>query len=119
MMRYSNLELWQFIQKHPDFTNFSGSDNDLRNWKKENPGLSINLDKGQWYHHNAGKGGVLFELATSLNVLPENSKKIPTPNEIWTKSKRNDEAVKLYFTKGRNIPEQNFADILDLFREDH
>ena len=118
-MRYSNLELWQFIQKHPDFSNFSGSDNDLRDWKKENPGLSINLDKGQWYHHNAGKGGVLFELATSLNVLPENSKKIPTPNEIWTKSKRNDEAVKLYFTKGCSIPEQNFADILDLFREDH
>ena len=119
MMRYSNLELWQFIQKHPDFSNFSGSDNDLRDWKKENPGLSINLDKGQWYHHNAGKGGVLFELAKSLNVLPENTKKIPTPNEIWTKSKRNDEAVKLYFTKGRSIPEQNFADIFDLFREDH
>ena len=118
-MRYSNLELWQFIQKHPDFSNFSGSDNDLRNWKKENPGLSINLDKGQWYHHNAGKGGVLFELAKSLNVLPENTKKIRTPNEIWTKSKRNDEAVKLYFTKGRSIPEQNFSDIFDLFREDH
>jgi len=118
-MRYSNLELWQFIQKHPDFSNFSGSDNDLRNWKKENPGLSINLDKGQWYHHNAGKGGVLFELAKSLNVLPENTKKIRTPNEIWTKSKRNDEAVKLYFTKGRSIPEQNFSDIFDFFREDH
>ena len=118
-MRYSNLELWQFIQKHPDFTNFSGSDNDLRNWKKENPGLSINLELGKWYDHNSGKGGGLFELAKSLNVLPDKEKKIPTANAIWNKSKRNDEAVKLYFTKGRSIPEQNFADILDLFREDH
>ena len=118
-MRYSNLELWQFIQKHPDFSNFSGSDNDLRNWKKENPGLSINLELGKWYDHNTGKGGGLYQLAKNYNVLPEGKKKIPTPNEIWTKSKRNDEAVKLYFTKGRSIPEQNFSDIFDLFREDH
>ena len=73
-MRYSNLELWQFIQKHPDFTNFSGSDNDLRNWKKENPGLSINLELGKWYDHNTGKGGGLYQLAKNYNVLPEEKK---------------------------------------------
>ena len=117
-MRYSNLELWQFIQKHPDFTNFSGSNNDLRNWKKGNPGLSINLELGKWYDHNTGKGGGLFELAKSLNVLPDKEKKIPTANAIWNKSKRNDEAVKLYFSEGRRIPENHFADIFRLFRED-
>ena len=117
-MRYSNLELWQFIQKHPDFTNFSGSDNDLRNWKKENPGLSINLELGKWYDHNSGKGGGLFELTKSLNVLPDKEKKIPTANAIWNKSKRNDEAVKLYFSEGRRIPENHFSDIFRLFRED-
>ena len=117
-MRYSNLELWQFIQKHPDFTNFSGSNNDLRNWKKENPGLSINLELGKWYDHNSGKGGGLFELTKSLNVLPDKEKKIPTANAIWNKSKRNDEAVKLYFSEGRRIPENHFADIFRLFRED-
>ena len=118
-MRYSNLELWQFIQKHPDFTNFSGSNNELRNWKKENPGLSINLELGKWYDHNSGKGGGLFELTKSLNVLPDKEKKIPTANAIWNKSKRNDEAVKLYFTQGRSIPENHYADIFQLFQEDH
>ena len=95
-MRYSNLELWQFIQKHPDFTNFSGSNNDLRNWKKENPGLSINLELGKWYDHNTGKGGGLYQLAKNYNVLPEGKKKSLSPSEIWQKSKQNNEAVKLY-----------------------
>ena len=117
-MRYSNLELWQFIQKHPDFFDFSGSNNDLRNWKKGNPGLSINLELGKWYDHNSEKGGGLFELTKSLNVLPDKEKKIPTANAIWNKSKRNDEAVKLYFSEGRRIPENHFADIFRLFRED-
>ena len=118
-MKYSNSELWQFIQPHPDFANFSGIESDLRDKNKENPGLSINLDIGQWYDHNSGKGGGLFELAKSLNVLPDKEKKIPTANAIWNKSKRNDEAVKLYFTEGRRIPENHYADIFQLFQEDH
>ena len=117
-MKYSNSELWQFIQPHPDFSNYSGIESDLRDKNKENPGLSINLDIGQWYDHNSGKGGGLFELAKSLNVLPDKEKKIPTANAIWNKSKRNDEAVKLYFSEGRRIPENHFADIFRLFRED-
>ena len=117
-MKYSDFELWQNIQQHPDFSNFSGTDSDLRDKNKENPGLSINLDIGQWYDHNSGKGGGLFELAKSLNVLPDKEKKIPTANAIWNKSKRNDEAVKLYFSEGRRIPENHFTDIFRLFRED-
>ena len=84
-MRYSNTELWQFIQHHPYFLNFRGSDNDLRDMKKENPGLSINLIKGEWYNHNTGEGGGLNKLAKTLNVLPETENKIPTTNEIWNK----------------------------------
>ena len=118
-MRYSKFELWELILQHLDFCNFSGTDNDLRDRTKENPALSIDLEKGRWYDHNTGKGGSLFELAKSLNVLPERAKKIPTPNEIWKNSKQNDEAVKLYFTQGRSIPENHFADIFRLFREDH
>ena len=118
-MKYSKLELWELIRQHPDFCNFSGTESDLRDWTKENPGLSIDLKKGQWYNHNTGEGGSLFELAKSLNVLPERAKKNPTPNEIWQKSKRNDEAVKLYFTQGRSIPENHYADVLRLFRVDH
>ncbi len=118
-MKYSDFELWQNIQQHPDFSNFSGTDSDLRDKNKENPGLSINLDIGKWYDHNSGKGGGLFELAKSLNVLPDKEKKIPTANAIWNKSKQNDEAVKLYFTQGRSIPENHYADILRLFREDY
>ena len=118
-MKYSDFELWQNIQQHPDFSNFSGTGSDLRDKNKENPGLSINLDIGQWYDHNSGKGGGLFELAKSLNVLPEKEKKIPTPNEIWKNSKRNDETVKFYFTQGRSIPENHYSDIFYLFREDH
>ena len=118
-MKYSNSELWQFIQPHPDFSNYSGIESDLRDKNKENPGLSINLDIGQGYDHNSGKGGGLFELAKSLNVLPDKEKKIPTANAIWNKSKRNDEAVKLYFTEGRRIPENHYADIFQLFQEDH
>ena len=118
-MRYSKFELWELILQHPDFCNFSGTDNDLRDRTKGNPALSIDLEKGRWYDHNTGKGGSLLQLAKSLNVLPERAKKIPTPNEIWQKSKQNDEAVKLYFTQGRSIPENHFADIFRLFREDH
>jgi hypothetical protein len=119
MMKYSDFELWQNIQQHPDFSNFSGTDSDLRDKNKENPGLSINLELGKWYDHNSGKGGGLFELAKSLNVLPDKEKKIPTANAIWNKSKRNDEAVKLYFSEGRRIPENHYADIFQLFQEDH
>ena len=135
-MRYTNVELWQLIQSHSDFCNFSGTDNDLRDWTIENPGLSIDLKKGQWYDHNTDEGGGLFELAKSLNVLPEKENKMlissptarkqtattdstPTPNEIWKNSKRNDEAAQLYFTQGRSIPENHYADVLRLFREDH
>ena len=82
MMRYSKFELWQLIQQHPDFINFSGKDNDLRDRNKENPGLSINLELGKWYDHNTGKGGGLYQLAKNYNVLPEGKKKIPTPNEM-------------------------------------
>ena len=140
-MRYSKFELWELIQQHPDFFNFSGTEIDLRDWTRENPALSINLKKEQWYDHNTAEGGGLFELAKSLNVLPEKENKMlissptarkktatidntpkkgttPTPNEIWQKSKQNDEAVKLYFTQGRSIPENHFADIFRLFRED-
>ena len=118
-MRYSKFELWQLIQQHPDFINFTGKDNDLRDRNKENPGLSIDLKKGQWYDHNTGYGGGLFELAKSLNVLPEKEKKFFTANDIWKKSKRNDETVKLYFTQGRSIPKNHFSDVSNFFREDH
>ena len=118
-MEYSDPELWQFIKHHHQFSNYHGKNHDLRDSTEKNPGLSINLEKGTWYNHRDETGGKLYQLSKNLNVLPENTKKNPTPNEIWTKSKRNDEAVKLYFTQGRNIPEQNFADIFDLFREDH
>jgi hypothetical protein len=70
-MKYTNSELWQFIQLHPDFRNFSGTDSDLRDRTKENPALSIDLKKGQWYDHDTGEGGSLLELAKSLNDLPE------------------------------------------------
>ena len=118
-MKYSKFDLLELILHHPDFCNFSGTDSDLRDRTKENPALSIDLKKEQWYDHNAGEGGSLFELAKSLNVLPETEKRIPTANAIWNKSKRNDEAVKLYFTQGRSIPENHFADIFRLFQEDH
>ena len=110
-MKYSEQELWQFIQQHPDYSNYNGDNHDLRDWKKENAGMSINLDKGKWYDHNAGKGGGLFELAKSLNVLPEKEKKFPSPNEIWKKSEvpnhpdsRSFQLAKSYFTKYRKIP---------------
>ena len=118
-MKYTTFDLWQYIQKHPDYANFSGTDSDLRDWNKENPGMSINLKKCQYYDHNRGEGGSLLELAKSLNVLPETENKIPTPKEVWDKSKQNDEAVKLYFTQGRSIPEIHYADIFRLFREEH
>ena len=119
MMRYSNLELWQFIQQHPDFSNYCGSDTDLRDRNKKNPGMSIDLVKGQWYNHNEGKGGGLYELAKKLNVLPEIAKKIPTPNEIWKQLKLNDKDVKLYFTQGRCIPENHYSDIFRFLRTDY
>ena len=83
----SNTELWQFIKQHPDFTNFTGKDHDLRDWTKDNPEISVNLEKGPWYNHKTGEGGSLYELAKELNVLPETKKNIPTANEIWQKSK--------------------------------
>ena len=107
-MRYTNLELWQFIHPLPDFANFVGQDNDLRDRTKENPAYSIDLKKGQWYDHNTGYGGGLFELAKNLNVLPEKEKQFFTANDIWKKSKRNDETVKFYFTQGRSIPENHY-----------
>ncbi|MBT3508840.1 MAG: AAA family ATPase [Nitrospina sp.] len=141
-MRYTNLELWGFIQQHSDFSNFSGTDDDLRDKNKENPAYSIDLNKGQWYDHNAGKGGGLFELAKSLHVIPEKENKklkssptarkqtattdstpkkrtTPTPNDIWQKANQDDDAVKRYFTQGRRIPENHYTDIFRLFRVDH
>ena len=66
IMRYSNTELWQFIKQHPDFTNFTGKDHDLRDWTKDNPEISVNLEKGTWYNHKTGEGGGLYELAKEL-----------------------------------------------------
>ena len=134
-MEYTKFELWELIQPHPDYCNFSGPDSDLRDRNIENPGLSIDLKKGQWYDHNTDEGGGLYELAKKIGVLPEQNKMLkstptarrqavanhstPTPNEIWKNSKRNDEAAQLYFTQGRSIPENHYADVLRLFREDH
>ena len=118
-MRYTNLELWQFIHPLPDFANFVGQDNDLRDRTKENPAYSIDLKKGLWFDHRTGNKGNLYSLAKSLGVLPENKTKTPTPNKIWLKSKQDDDAVKLYFTSGRSIPENHYADIFRLFRVDH
>ena len=141
-MRYTTSELWQYIQLHPDFCNFSGTDSDLRDNTKENPALSIDLKKGQWYDHNTGEGGGLYELSKSLNALPEEEKKMlnsfptarkqtattdSTPkkgttlnqNDIWQKANQDDDAVKLYFTQGRSIPENHYADIYRLFRVAH
>ena len=118
-MRYSNPELLRLIKQLPEFSNFDGPENDLRDSSQKNPAFSINRKKGTWYNFNKGEGGRLFTLAKSLNVLPGPEKKIPTANAIWNKSKRNDEAVKLYFSEGHRIPENHYADIFQLFREDH
>ena len=109
-MKYSKLELWELIRQHPDFCNFSGIDSDLRDWNKENPGLSIDLKKGLWFDHRTENKGNLYSLAKSLGLLPistQNKKAPPTPHEIWLKAKQDDDAVKLYFTKGRSIPENH------------
>ena len=70
MMRYSNLELWQFIQKHPDFYNYVGTENDLRDQSGANP-IIINLKKGHWYDKSRGEGGELSELVENLEFPPE------------------------------------------------
>jgi len=123
-MKYSNQELWQFIKQHPDFTNFTGKDHDLRDWTKVNPEISVNLEKGSWYNHKTGEGGGLYDLARVLNVLPETKKNIPTANEIWQKSKvvtydlELYKLAKSYFTDHRKIPTENYSDLLknDLIR---
>ena len=70
MMRYSNLELWQFIQKHPDFYNYVGTENDLRDQSGANP-IIINLKKGHWYDKSRGEGGELSSLVENLEFPPE------------------------------------------------
>jgi|GEM_PF-1800589 len=121
-MRYTDPELWQLINNHPAFANFGGPDNDLRDRTEKDPSLSINLNKGVYFDHRTEKKGNLYSLAKSLGLLPistQNKKAPPTPHEIWLKAKQDDDAVKLYFTKGRSIPENHYADILRLFRTDH
>ena len=117
-MKYSNQELWQFIKQHPDFTNFTGKDHDLRDWTKVNPEISVNLEKGPWYNHKTCEGGGLYDLAKVLNVLPETKMNTPTANEIWQKSKvvkqhpYLDKIVKSYFTGHRKIPTEHYSDLL-------
>jgi hypothetical protein len=121
-MRYTDPELWQLINNHPAFANFGGPENDLRDRTEKDPSLSINLNKGVYFDHRTEKKGNLYSLAKSLGLLPistQNKKAPPTPHEIWLKAKQDDDAVKLYFTKGRSIPENHYADILRLFRTDH
>tara|TARA_B110000196_G_C21136938_1_gene661617 strand:+ start:144 stop:2273 length:2130 start_codon:yes stop_codon:yes gene_type:complete len=121
-MRYTDPELWQLINNHPAFANYGGPNNDLRDRTEKDPSLSINLNKGVYFDHRTEKKGNLYSLAKSLGLLPistQNKKAPPTPHEIWLKAKQDDDAVKLYFTKGRSIPENHYADILRLFRTDH
>ena len=52
------IKYWEIIQKHPDFFNYDGTENDLRDQSGANP-IIINLKKGHWYDKSRGEGGEL------------------------------------------------------------
>ena len=61
---------WKIIQAHPEFSDYEGSDKDLRDQRGQNP-IVINLKKGQWYDESRGEGGELSLLAERLEYPPE------------------------------------------------
>ena len=61
---------WEIIQAHPEFSDYEGSDKDLRDQRGQNP-IVINLKKGHWYDESRGEGGELSSLAENLEFPPE------------------------------------------------
>ena len=93
---------------------------DWRNSNEKNSGFSIS-SKG--WSINGDKGGILHDLAVKHNLEiineyhPARIKDLP--QSIWDKSEvgkdldsRSFKLAKSYFTKHRNIPTENYSDLL-------
>ena len=63
------IKYWEIIKKHPDFYNYDGTENDLRDQSGANP-IIINSIKDTWFIEDVG-GNTLNQLADSLDFPPE------------------------------------------------